>query len=148
MPFSSIRSHHVVGFSGPRLRHDEMILVLALLYGPPMSDGLIEALRPMMSLLETFESRALFETLLTSAEPFPRLDAQNMVLLTKVLESEIRPTRAVVDAAVAGVRRSEWRLRRAELVRQIGDAERVGNDEMAMELTQKLSDAEKEVRQW
>jgi DNA primase len=134
------------------LRHDERILLLALLNDAELRGEIVE---PLMSLetVATLPSRRIFQAIFAIVkaggrmgfdEVNGRLDPPDQNLLAQaVLQDDGEVSREDVLAAVDSMRRSESQQRRAQLKARIAEAERSGRVDEALQLTMELQKLER-----
>jgi DNA primase len=139
----------------PVLRHDERILLNALLTRPELAAQVLPELRTMES-IATFPSRRIFQAIFAleaSGSPLnfeavhARLEGEDQNLLAHAaLIEDTDVNEEEVGAALASVRRSEGEFRRSELKRQVKEFERAGKWEDALRLMAQLQAVERESR--
>src|SRR5204862_247117 len=129
------------------LRHDERMLLNALLAEQEIRAEVIEQLKSMEA-IATFSTRRIFQAMfaledaggrLSFEEVHARLEEADQNLLAQaVLHEDLEVTREEVLASVHSMRRSEEQHRRAQLKARIKEADRAGNLEEAIRLTGEL----------
>jgi DNA primase len=137
------------------LRHDERMLLSALLTDAGIRAGLISELRPLET-ISTFQTRRLFQTIFSLDEAGARVsfedvharleEADQALLAQAVLTDDAETTQDEILAAVQSLRRSEDQNRCAQWKMQIKEAERAGNVQEALRLTQELQGFEQAAR--
>jgi DNA primase len=138
-----------------KLRHDERILINALLTRPKLASEALPELREMRS-VATFPSRRILQALfaldaagapLDFESVHARLEAEDQTLLAHAaLIEDTEVTEEEIAAAMGSVRRSEGEYRRAELKRQVKEFERAGKWNEALRLMTELQSMERETR--
>jgi DNA primase len=139
----------------PALRHDEKILINAMLTQPErLSEGFAEL--KGMDVISTFPSRRIFQTIFALESGGARLDFEALharleeedqhLLAVAALGDDVEAPEEEVAAAMASVRRSETEHRRADLKRRIKEFERAGNWNEAIRLTAELQSMERGAR--
>ncbi|HWB85630.1 MAG TPA: DNA primase [Bryobacteraceae bacterium] len=144
-------------FTRPQIvmRADERLLLQALLVEPAMREEVLHELKTMEA-ISRLSSRRIFQAIFALADAGGRLDFDNVharldeadqnLLAEAVLAVETSTTREEVLAAVESMRRSEQQQRRSELKGRIREAERAGNLEQALRLTEELQGIERDAR--
>jgi DNA primase len=139
---------------GPKvaLRHDERMLLNALLAQPEMRGEVIGELRSMEA-IGAFSSRRIFQAIfaldeaggrLSFEEVHARLEEPDQSLLAQaVLNEDARASHEEVLAAMESMRRTGEQQRRSQLKARIHDSERAGNWEEALRLTGELQGLER-----
>jgi len=137
------------------LRHDERMLINALLTRPELAREVVPELKEMES-IATFPSRRIFQAMfaleagggrLEFEALHARLDEEDQHLLAHVaLGDEVEVSEEELAAAMASVRRSEGGHRRAELKRRIKESERAGNWNEALRLASELQSLDRDAR--
>jgi DNA primase len=137
------------------LRHDERILLNALLTKPELAAATIEELQRFES-VATFPSRRIFQAMfalhagggkLDFEALHARLDEEDQHLLAHAaLGDDVEVTEEDFAAAMASVRRSENEHRRSELKRRIKEFERAGNWNEALRLATELQSLDRAAR--
>jgi DNA primase len=134
------------------LRHDERMLLIALLIHAESRAEIMEALRGLAT-IDTLPSRRIFQAIfaLDAAggrvgfdELNGRLEEADQNLLAQAVlseDGEISPEE--VTAAVESMRRSERQYQRLQLKARIGESERAGRFDEAMRLAQELQGLER-----
>jgi DNA primase len=134
------------------LRHDERMLLNALLAQPEMRGEVIGELKSMEA-IGAFSSRRIFQAIfaldeaggrLSFEEVHARLEESDQSLLAQaVLNEDARASHEEVLAAVESIRRTGEQQRRSQLKARIHDSERAGNWEEALRLTGELQGLER-----
>jgi DNA primase len=129
------------------LRHDERMLLNAILSDPDIAREILPALESLETIAR-FSSRRIFQAIfsldagggrLIFEELNARLEEPDQRLLAEaVLREDMQSSREEVLAAVESMRRSEEQHRRVGLKSRIREAERAGNREEALKLTGEL----------
>jgi DNA primase len=144
-------------FQRPKLvlRHDERMLINALLTRPELAQEVVPELKQMES-IATFPSRRIFQAMfaleagggrLQFEALHARLDEEDQHLLAHVaLGDDVEVSDEEFAAAMASVRRSEGGYRRAELKRRIKEFERAGNWNEALRLASELQSLDRDAR--
>jgi DNA primase len=144
-------------FQRPKLvlRHDERMLINALLTRPELAQEVVPELKQMES-IATFPSRRIFQAMfaleagggrLQFEALHARLDEEDQHLLAHVaLGDDVEVSDEEFAAAMASVRRSEGGHRRAELKRRIKELERAGNWNEALRLASELQSLDRDAR--
>jgi DNA primase len=139
---------------GPKvaLRHDERMLLNALLAQPEMRGEVIGELKSMEA-IGAFSSRRIFQAIfaldeaggrLSFEEVHARLEESDQSLLAQaVLNEDARASHEEVLAAMESMRRTGEQQRRSQLKARIHDSERAGNWEEALRLTGELQGLER-----
>jgi DNA primase len=137
------------------LRHDERILINALLTKPELASPTIEELKSFES-VATFPSRRIFQAMfaleagggrLEFEALHARLDDEDQHLLAHAaLGDDVEVAEDEFAAALASVRRSEGEYRRGELKRRIKESERAGNWNEALRLAAELQSLDRNAR--
>jgi DNA primase len=137
------------------LRHDERILINALLTQAERAPDAIEELRSMES-VATFPSRRIFQAIFALAAAgaglnfealHSRLEEEDQRLLAHAaLGDDVEVSDEDFSAALASVRRSEELYRRMELKRRIKECERAKDWNEALRLTAELQSIERGTR--
>jgi DNA primase len=137
------------------LRHDERILINALLTKPELASPTIEELKSFES-VATFPSRRIFQAMfaleagggrLEFEALHARLDDEDQHLLAHAaLGDDVEVADDEFAAALASVRRSEGEHRRGELKRRIKESERAGNWNEALRLAAELQSLDRNAR--
>jgi DNA primase len=139
----------------PALRHDERILINALLTRPELAAEALPQLRTMGS-IATFPSRRILQAIFTlnaagAALNFEAVHArlegedQNTLAHAALIE-DTDVSEEEIAAALASMRRSEGEHRRGELKRQVKEFERAGKWDDALRLMTELQTMERESR--
>jgi DNA primase len=134
------------------LRHDERMLLNALLTDAELRAVLIEPMKELET-LDTLPSRRLFQAIFALDdsggrvgfdEVNARLEADDQNLLAQaVLSDDSEVSREDVMAALGSLRRTEDHNRRVQLKARIGELERAGKYEEALRVTMELQGLEK-----
>ena len=142
---------------GPKvmLRHDERVLLNALLAQPEVWSEVIEELKSIET-IDSFSSRRIFQAIfalhaadsrLSFEEVHARLEESDQSLLAQaVLNEDAQASREEVLAAVESVRRTGEQQRRSQLKARIYESERAGKWEEALRLTGELQGLERAAR--
>jgi DNA primase len=142
------------GFRAPIVttRHDERILINAILTQPEWAPDAIAELKSMES-VSTFPSRRIFQAIfalegggarLTFEALHSRLEEEDQHLLAHAaLGDDVEVSEEDFAAAMASVRRSERLYRRMELKRRIKELERAKDWNEALRLTAELQALER-----
>lgn len=140
----------------PSLRHDERILLNALLTDPEMREEILEALKPIEAILR-LASRHLLQAIFALSDAGERIgfeevharveEADQNLLADAVLNEDAYASREEVLAAVASMQRSDADDRKRQMKLRIKEAERAGNWEEALRLTAGLQDLERRGRE-
>ena len=138
------------------LRHDERVLLNALLAEPEMWSEVIGELKSMES-IGAFSSRRIFQAIfaldeaggrMSFEEVHARLEESDQNLLAQaVLSEDARTSHEEVLAAMESMRRTGEQQRRSQLKTRIHDSERAGNREEALRLTGELQGLERAARE-
>jgi DNA primase len=139
----------------PALRHDERILINALLTRPELAAEALPELRTM-GIIATFPSRRILQAIFTldaagAALNFEAVHArlegedQNTLAHAALIE-DTDVSEEEIAAALASMRRSEGEHRRGELKRQVKEFERAGKWDDALRLMTELQTMERESR--
>jgi DNA primase len=143
---------------GPKvaLRHDERMLLNALLAQPEMRGEVLGELKSMEA-IGAFSSRRIFQAIfalheaggrLSFEEVHARLEESDRSLLAQaVLNEDARASHEEVLAAIQSMRRTGEQQRRSQLKARIHDSERAGNWEEALRLTGELQGLERAPRE-
>jgi hypothetical protein len=144
-------------FTVPRavLRHDERILINAMLTQPEAVDGAAGELRAF-AITGTLPTRRIFQAIFTIHEGGGRLDFEAVnarlgeddqtLLAQAALVEDGEISEEELAGAMASMRRSESELQRSELKRRVKESERSGNWAEALRLTEELQRLERSVR--
>jgi DNA primase len=129
------------------LRHDERVLLNALLAEPEMWSEVIGELKSIET-IDSLSSRRIFQAIfalheaggrLSFEEVHARLEESDQSLLAQaVLGEDARTSREEVLAAIEKMRRTGEQQRRSQLKAHIYESERAGNWEEALRLTGEL----------
>jgi DNA primase len=133
-------------------RHDERILLQAMLGDSGMRAELIEQIKPLTT-WETLPSRRIFAAIFALEADEARTvfdkvnarleEADQALLAQAVLGDDGEVSREEVEGAIESMRRSEDQSRRVELKARIGEMERGGKLEEALQLTAELQRLER-----
>jgi DNA primase len=136
------------------LRHDERILINALLTYPERAADTIAELKSMES-IATFPSRKIFQAMFALCAGGGRLDFEALharleeedqrLLAHAALGDDVEAPEEMIEAALARVRKSERDYRIAEMRRRIHESERAGDREGALRI---MSELDVLVRGW
>jgi DNA primase len=137
------------------LRHDERILINALLTRPELAAEALPELRAMES-VATFPSHRIFQAIfaldaagapLSFEGVHARLEAEDQNLLAHAaLIDDTEVSEEEIAAALGSARRTEAEYRRADLKRRVKEFERAGNWNEALRLTAELQSIDREAR--
>jgi DNA primase len=137
------------------LRHDERMLLVAILTDPQLRAEMIASLRSLQT-IETLPSRRIFQAIFALEDAGARVgfdevngrleEADQNLLAQTVLNEDGGISREEVAAALESMRRSEQQGLRVELKTRIGEAERAGRLDEAMRLTVELQGLERSAR--
>jgi hypothetical protein len=142
---------------GPRmvLRHDERMLLNALLAQPEMQSEIIADLKSIET-IGSSSSRRIFQAIfalheaggrLSFEEVHARLEESDQSLLAQaVLNEDALSSHEEVLAAIRSMRLTGERQRRSQLKARIHESERAGNWEEALRLTGELQVLERAAR--
>jgi hypothetical protein len=142
---------------GPKmvLRHDERMLLNALLAQPEMRSEVIGELKSIGT-IDSFSSRRIFQAIfalqeaggrLSFEEVHARLEESDQSLLAQaVLNEDAQTSHEEVLAAIQSMRRTAEQQRRSQLKARIHESERAGNWEEALRLTGELQGLERAAR--
>jgi len=142
---------------GPQtvLRHDERMLLNALLAQPEMRGEVIGELKSMET-IGAFASRRIFQAIfaldaaggrLSFEEVHARLEESDQNLLAQaVLNEDARASHEEVLAAIQKMRRTGEQQQRSQLKARIYESERAGHWEEALRLTGELQGLERAAR--
>jgi DNA primase len=143
---------------GPKvaLRHDERMLLNALLAQPEMRGEIIGELKSMET-IGTFSSRRVFQTIFALDEAGGRLsfeevharleEADQSLLAQAVLNEDAQSSHEEVLAAIGSIRRTGEQQRRSQLKARIQESERAGNWQEALRLAGELQGMERTARE-
>jgi DNA primase len=139
----------------PALRHDERILINALLTRPELAAEALPELRTM-GCIATFPSRRILQAIfaldaagaaLNFEAVHARLEGEDQnTLAHAALIEDTDVSEEEIAAALASMRRSEGEHRRGELKRQVKEFERAGKWDDALRLMTELQTMERESR--
>jgi DNA primase len=137
------------------LRHDERVLLNALLAEPEMWSEVIGELKSIET-IDSFSSRRIFQAIfalheaggrLSFEEVHARLEESDQSLLAQaVLSEDARTSHEEVLAAIEKMRRTGEQQRRSQLKARIYESERAGNWEEALRLTGELQGLDQAAR--
>jgi DNA primase len=137
------------------LRHDERMLLNALLAEPEMWSEVIGELKSIET-IDSFSSRRIFQAIfalheaggrLSFEEVHARLEESDQSLLAQaVLSEDARTSREEVLAAIEKMRRTGEQQRRSQLKARIYESEREGKWEEALRLTGELQGLDRAAR--
>jgi DNA primase len=137
------------------LRHDERILVNAMLAQPAAAPEIAGELRPLQA-ITTLPTRRIFQTIFVLCDGGGRLDFEAVnarlneedqtLLAQAVLADDGEISEEEVAGALASIRRSDSELQRSELKKRIKESERSGNWNEALRLTEELQRLERSRR--
>jgi len=137
------------------LRHDERMLLNALLAQPEMRSEVIGELKSIGA-VDSFSSRRIFQAIFALHEAggrvsfeavHARLEESDRSLLARaVLNEDARTSHEEVLAAIRSMRRSGEQQQRSQLKARIHESERAGNWEEALRLTGELQGLERAAR--
>jgi DNA primase len=137
------------------LRHDERILINALLTRPELAAETVAEMKAM-ECLATVPSRRIFQAIfaleaggsrLAFEALHARLEGEDQLLLAHAaLGDDVDVSEEDFAAAMASFRKSEEEYRRAELKRRIKESERAGNMTEALRLYTELQSLERGTR--
>jgi DNA primase len=137
------------------LRHDEKMLINAVLTRPELAATMVPELKTM-EIVATFPSRRVFQAMFALQAGGTRMDFEALHSRLEKEDRELLPQASLGDdvdvseeefaAAMASVRRSEGEHRRAELKRRIKESERSGDWNEALRLAAELQSLERGTR--
>jgi DNA primase len=137
------------------LRHDERMLLNALLAQPEMRSEVVGELKSI-STIDNFASRRIFQAILALDEAGGRLsfeevharleESDQSLLAQAVLHEDAQTSHEEVLAAIQSMRRTGEQQKRSQLKARIHESERAGNREEALRLTGELQGLEREAR--
>ena len=137
------------------LRHDERVLLNALLAEPEMWSEVIGELKSIET-IDSFSSRRIFQAIfalheaggrLSFEEVHARLEESDQSLLAQaVLSEDAQTSREEVLAAIEKMRRTGEQQRRSQLKARIYESERAGKWEEALRLTGELQGLDQAAR--
>jgi DNA primase len=137
------------------LRHDERMLLIALLTEAPWRAEIVGALRQLQT-IDTLPSRRIFQAIFALEEAgggagFDEVngrleEADQNLLAQTVLNEDGEISREDVVAALESMQRSEQQQIRVQLKMRIGEHERAGRLDEAMRLTVELQGLERATR--
>jgi DNA primase len=137
------------------MRHDERILLNALLTDAEICEQVVETLKPIEA-IGRFPSRHLFQAIFALHESGGRIgfdevharieEADQNLLAEAVLNADSYGSREEVMAAIASIERTAGEDERRQIKQRIKEAERAGNWEEALRLTAGLQDLERQGR--
>jgi DNA primase len=151
----SERSQKAIERPASPLRHDERMLLVAILTDPDLRAEMIGPLRSLQT-IETLPSRRIFQAIFALEEAGGRVgfdevngrleEADQNLLAQTVLNEDGGISREEVAAALESMQRSEQQNLRVRLKTRIGEAERAGRLDEAMRLTVELQGLERSAR--
>jgi DNA primase len=151
----SERSEKAIERPKSPLRHDERMLLIALLTETALRDEMIGPLRSLQT-IETLPSRRIFQAIFALTEAGGRVgfdevngrleEADQNLLAQTVLNEDGEISREAVLAAVESMQRSEQQHLRVQLKTRIGESERAGRFDEAIRLTTELQGLERAAR--
>jgi len=134
------------------LRHDERMLLIALLADAALRADMIGTLRSLET-IETLPSRRIFQAIFALDEAGGRVgfdeingrleEADQNLLAQTVLNDDSEISQEEVSAAMESMQRSERQHLRVRLKTRIGESERAGRLDEAMRLTVELQALER-----
>jgi DNA primase len=137
------------------LRHDERILINAVLTQPRLAAAIAQELKAM-EIVSTFPSRRVFQAIFALEAGGAALDYEALharleeedqhLLALAALGDDVDVSEEQFDAAMASVRRSEGEHRRGELKRRIKESERAGDWNEALRLAAELQSLDRSTR--
>jgi len=137
------------------LRHDERMLLIALLTDAALRSDIIGPLRSLET-IETLPSRRIFQAIFALDEAGGRVgfdeingrleEADQNLLAHTVLNDDSEISQEEVSAAMESMQRSERQHIRVRLKTRIGESERAGRLDEAMRLTVELQALERDAR--
>jgi DNA primase len=137
------------------LRHDERMLLIALLTDAELRSDMIGRLRSLQT-IETLPSRVIFQAIFALEEAGGRVgfdevngrleEADQNLLAQAVLNEDGEISREEVMAAMESMQRSEQQFLRGQLKSRISESERGGRFDEAMRLTAELQALERAAR--
>jgi DNA primase len=145
-------------FERPRvvLRHDERMLLNAILNDAEISDEVIEELKSIDA-IHTFPTRRIFQAMFALHDAGGRMafddvharleEGDQQLLAEAVLNEDGQASREEVMAAVASMRKSHVEELRRQLKLKIKEAERAGLWEDALRVTGELQNLERDRRE-
>jgi DNA primase len=151
----SERSEKAIERPKSPLRHDERMLLIALLTEAPWRAETIGTLRQLQT-IDTLPSRGIFQAIFALEEAgggagFDEVngrleEADQNLLAQTVLNEDGEISREDVVAALESMQRSEQQQLRVQLKMRIGEHERAGRLDEAMRLTMELQGLERATR--
>jgi DNA primase len=137
------------------LRHDERILINAVLTQPQLAAAIVPELKSM-EVVSTFPSRRVLQAIFALEAGGATLDFEALharleeedqhLLALAALGDDIDVSDEDFAAAMQSVRRSEGEHRRTELKRRIKESERAGNWDEALRLAAELQSLDRSTR--
>jgi len=134
------------------LRHDERMLLNALLTDPEIRAEVIEPMKELET-IDTLPSRRLFQAIFALDDAGSKIgfdevnarleEADQNLLAEAVLSEDGELSREEVQAALGSMRRTEDQNRRVQLKSRIGELERTGKYEEALRVTMELQGLER-----
>jgi DNA primase len=148
----SERSERAIERPKSPLRHDERMLLIALLTDAALRADMIGPLRSLET-IETLPSRRIFQAIFALDEAGGRVgfdeingrleEADQNLLADTVLNDDSEISQEEVSAAMESMQRSERQHVRVQLKTRIGESERAGRLDEAMRLTVELQALER-----
>jgi hypothetical protein len=151
----SERSEKAIQRPKSLLRHDERMLLNALLTDAELRADIVGPLRPLQT-IETLPSRRIFQAIFALYESGGRVgfdevngrleEADQHLLAHTVLNDDGEISREEIMASIESMQRSEQQHLRLQMKTRISEAERAGRLEEAMGLTVELQALERGAR--
>jgi hypothetical protein len=151
----SERSERAIERPKSPLRHDERMLLIALLTDAALRADMIGPLRSLET-IETLPSRRIFQAIFALDEAGGRVgfdeingrleEADQNLLADTVLNDDSEISQEEVSAAMESMQRSERQHIRVRLKTRIGESERAGRLDEAMRLTVELQALERDAK--
>jgi DNA primase len=151
----SERSEKVIERPKSPLRHDERLLLIALVTDARLRAELITPLRSLQT-IDTLPSRRVFQAIFALEEAGGRVgfdevngrleEADQSLLAQTVLSEDCEVSREEVEAAVESMQRSEQQHLRVQLKTRIKELDRAGRLDEAMRLDLELQALERAAR--
>jgi DNA primase len=151
----SERSERAIERPKSPLRHDERMLLIALLTDAALRADMIGPLRSLET-IETLPSRRIFQAIFALDEAGGRVgfdeingrleEADQNLLADTVLNDDSEISQEEVSAAMESMQRSERQHVRVRLKTRIGESERAGRLDEAMRLTVELQALERDAK--
>jgi DNA primase len=146
------RSDKTIASPKNPLRHDERMLLTALLTDAELRTDLVEQMKELEA-LDTLPSRRLFQAIFALDDAGGRVgfdevnarleEGDQNLLAQAVLSEDGEISREDVMAALASLRRTEDQYRRVQLKTRIAELERAGKLEEALRVTMELQGLER-----